>query len=322
MLSSMKDAYSNELKQEMTNYIENEVKKLKDDIVKRTLEKNEILISNYIEKLNKLEEDRKSQYQVELSKNSKFTMSNCNTIHYGIKCEKCNKNPIQGIRYKCVICDNYNLCELCEEVNSSEKFHFQDHDFIRMRNERKSNQIPMQKLNNNNLNNENFNLFGNNDDNIIKYNYECLTKNPTVEINVGTKQVSYEFIIKCSNSLPWINGTKLVCNKMHSNIICHDIELPQLQIGQQTKVVCNFNNLENLNVGKHKTIYEFYVNDKLYGNPLIINIEIKDYVLNDGLNKLRNEFQLSKNDYSDERLQGLLRKHNNDIPKVLGELFN
>ena len=323
MLSSTKDEYSNELKREMTNYIENEVKKLKDDIVKKTLEKNEILISNYIEKLNKLEEERKSKYQTEISKYSKFSMSNCNTVHIGIKCENCGKNPIQGIRYKCTICNNYNLCENCEELNSIEKFHSQDHDFIRMRNERKNNQIQKQNLNNNdNLNNENYNIFQNNEENIINYNYECLTKNPTVEIDVGTKQINYEFIIKCSNSLPWIKGTKLVCNKMHSNIICHDIELPELQIGQQTKVCCQFNNLDNLDVGKHKTIYEFYVNDKLYGNPLVINIEIKNNDLNNAMNKLRNEYGLKKEDHSDEKLKGLLTKHNNDLSKVINELFN
>ncbi len=106
---------------------------------------------------------------------------------------------------------------------------------------------------------------------------------------------------------------------MHSNIICHDIELPQLQIGQQTKICCRFINLENLNVGKHKTIYEFYVNNKLYGNPLIINIDIKNPP---ELLKLRKEYQLSKEDFSDEYLIKLLIKHKYDIHKVFHELFN
>lgn len=86
---------------------------------------------------------------------------------------------------------------------------------------------------------------------------------------------------------------------MYSNVIYYDIELPQLQIGQQTKICCKFNRLEDLNVGKHKIIYEFYVNDKLYGNPLIINIDIKNPP---ELLKLRKEYQLSKEDYFDEFL--------------------
>ena len=36
-------------------------------------------------------------------------------IHFGIKCDECQTFPITGIRYKCIQCDSYNLCEKCEE---------------------------------------------------------------------------------------------------------------------------------------------------------------------------------------------------------------
>ena len=36
-------------------------------------------------------------------------------IHFGIKCQECQVYPITGIRYKCLKCDCYNLCEVCEE---------------------------------------------------------------------------------------------------------------------------------------------------------------------------------------------------------------
>ena len=35
-------------------------------------------------------------------------------IHHGIKCDLCQKFPIVGIRYKCLQCKSYNLCEDCE----------------------------------------------------------------------------------------------------------------------------------------------------------------------------------------------------------------
>ena len=35
-------------------------------------------------------------------------------IHFGIKCNACGKFPIAGIRYKCIQCNSYNLCEECE----------------------------------------------------------------------------------------------------------------------------------------------------------------------------------------------------------------
>ena len=33
--------------------------------------------------------------------------------HDGIKCEKCFDEPIKGYRYKCTVCNDYNLCEKC-----------------------------------------------------------------------------------------------------------------------------------------------------------------------------------------------------------------
>ena len=36
-------------------------------------------------------------------------------IHSGVKCQQCQVYPITGIRYKCLKCDCYNLCEVCEE---------------------------------------------------------------------------------------------------------------------------------------------------------------------------------------------------------------
>ena len=36
-------------------------------------------------------------------------------IHHGIKCDLCQKFPIVGIRYKCLQCKSYNLCEDCEK---------------------------------------------------------------------------------------------------------------------------------------------------------------------------------------------------------------
>jgi len=36
------------------------------------------------------------------------------TIHFGVTCDICGVSPIRGIRYKCAVCPNYDLCEKCE----------------------------------------------------------------------------------------------------------------------------------------------------------------------------------------------------------------
>ncbi|XP_067941512.1 uncharacterized protein [Watersipora subatra] len=45
-----------------------------------------------------------------------------------IKCDSCHMAPIRGIRYKCGMCKNYDLCSRCEV--SSENIHDQRHVFI------------------------------------------------------------------------------------------------------------------------------------------------------------------------------------------------
>eukprot|EP00463_Aulacantha_scolymantha_P003382 TRINITY_DN4240_c0_g1_i1.p1 TRINITY_DN4240_c0_g1~~TRINITY_DN4240_c0_g1_i1.p1 ORF type:complete len:249 (-),score=32.24 TRINITY_DN4240_c0_g1_i1:152-898(-) len=34
-------------------------------------------------------------------------------VHQGISCDACNVNPIVGIRYKCSVCPDFDLCETC-----------------------------------------------------------------------------------------------------------------------------------------------------------------------------------------------------------------
>ena len=36
-------------------------------------------------------------------------------MHKNSACDGCDMNPIVGIRYKCTVRDNYDLCEQCEK---------------------------------------------------------------------------------------------------------------------------------------------------------------------------------------------------------------
>lgn len=48
-------------------------------------------------------------------------------IHRGVTCDGCQAYPIEGIRYKCAVCADFDFCEKCEDsVNH-------DHPFLKIR---------------------------------------------------------------------------------------------------------------------------------------------------------------------------------------------
>lgn len=51
----------------------------------------------------------------ELTRHSSFlSLSSSSLIHPNVRCTNCNSLPIIGIRYKCQVCSNFNLCSACE----------------------------------------------------------------------------------------------------------------------------------------------------------------------------------------------------------------
>jgi len=53
---------------------------------------------------------------------------NNSVTHHGIICDECGMDPIQGTRYKCTLCPNYDLCCECE----SSKKHDPNHPLMKM----------------------------------------------------------------------------------------------------------------------------------------------------------------------------------------------
>ena len=51
------------------------------------------------------------------------TNSNFGNIHFGVACNGCGVTPILGCRYKCSVCDDYDLCETCEKKLAEEHGH-------------------------------------------------------------------------------------------------------------------------------------------------------------------------------------------------------
>ena len=54
---------------------------------------------------------------------SKKLNINSSNIHPGIFCSNCGMKNIIGIRYKCTMCPNFNLCENCEANTEHDDTH-------------------------------------------------------------------------------------------------------------------------------------------------------------------------------------------------------
>lgn len=48
---------------------------------------------------------------------------NKEAVHHGITCDSCQVSPIQGVRYKCCVCNNYDLCSDCESLGKHDSSH-------------------------------------------------------------------------------------------------------------------------------------------------------------------------------------------------------
>ena len=60
----------------------------------------------------------KLEQQLNFNKDTKEIM-----VHQGIKCNKCNTMPINGIRYQCSVLNNINYCEPCEATVSETRMY-------------------------------------------------------------------------------------------------------------------------------------------------------------------------------------------------------
>ena len=124
---------------ENEKYIRDQIKKALEHYKEKNEEKLNLIISeipNEMEKNleKKLENLYYNQYKTKINKKKN------KEIHNGIKCQRCFMNPIIGIRYKCSICNDYNLCENCEKENEETNEH--PHIFLKIiKNEQKNSKI-------------------------------------------------------------------------------------------------------------------------------------------------------------------------------------
>ena len=280
---------------------QNKIKNYEKEITvyKSELEKSKLDIQN-LKKNNEIKDkENTGQQSLFLSEIGQLP---ANFEHKGIKCEKCFSLPIKGIRYKCLTCPDYNLCEKCEEENSINNFH--DHDFIKIRKAKET----KEKI----------------------YSYDCLNMINLIEyIYEGTQQLNMKIILKnnCKEKWPKDN-TKLIFDK-NSQITGKDIILSEQNIGEEKEYLINLKHLEKLKAGDYRAFLAFNVEGKNYGEKITLLVKIrkrekKDNEMDkyiDKIKEFRITFNLSEEEYPNEKTFELLKKNNFDFEKTFSSLF-
>ena len=126
-------------------------------------------------------------------------------IHNGIKCNACGTKNIKGIRYKCSTCDNYNLCENCEE-NSN---HDENHILLKIRQPIVENELN-QKISSSILFRCDFSVEPDN---------FTLRKNDLVNVR--------RFTLNNIGNVPFKKGFWFKCIKEKSTIVGNDIKIEE-----------------------------------------------------------------------------------------------
>ena len=64
-----------------------------------------------------VKDERTVDRAVVVPSNSNVFEIKFNVVHNCVRCDNCGVDPIVGIRYKCSVRDNYDLCENCRYLN-------------------------------------------------------------------------------------------------------------------------------------------------------------------------------------------------------------
>ena len=288
-IKEMRDEIVNEMNIKYSKLLEQKVKEIHKNIYENIQKQNELILENYIKQFYDLEEKRQletsqfSQIIISDQSKNKININNksiCKTIHNNIKCENCSKNPIIGYRYKCSLCNNYNLCEECEEKNEISQNH--PHDFIKIKNEEK---------NDNNNNNE-------------EYSYKLLSKNFDFYIPSDSKNEEIGLTMENNSNKDWPeNETKLICDTSQSLIGFDEMVLPPIKKGHHEEIKIILNIPGGLEFDTYKVYMNFNVKGKNYGETIIINAIIVSELV-----AFRKSYNLDKELFSDQKILDALKK--------------
>ena len=345
------ERFKKEIEEKNNNYSNNFIPEVKESLneVKEKIKKDALdfckqLIDSQLEEINKIEEERKKEFEKKIEEINYKKYMNSNDVIHNVKCERCKTQPIYGVLYQCERCKNpYYLCEECEFNNYYDKNKGHNHNFIKIR------KIKINKDDENNHNNnysqqneqigsqkqcdtvfsqndiykykadEDKIEKGNNDRNDYSFSYIGKT-NFVFDMSKNIKH-EIELIIQ-NNNINWKENETCLKTNEHSQIKIKNLKLKPLTKDDYQKVMLSLPDLDEFDEGDVNLILDFCVSNKIYGSPIKIVLRIIPDPKNQIIINFRKEFKLSKKDYPDDVILKTLRTCKYDFNKTFEYLIS
>lgn len=174
---------------------------------------------------------------------SKKLNINSSNIHPGIFCSNCGMKNIIGIRYKCTMCPNFNLCENCE-ANTE---HDDTHVLLKIKEPISSEKILEKKIN----------------DSIIIREQDFLVEPEEFKFK-RSNLINIQTIYLTNNTnITWKKKTCFICVREKSSLIGNDVIFDdEVAPGNYTTAEIVYDNMENVNKKEYYSTYKLINENK------------------------------------------------------------
>jgi hypothetical protein len=334
------------LKKTLGDFIDKKLEKFKLDLLEKTLNKADIVLSNFFEKYKKkFDLNINEVKQSPRLKESQPQQIKIEVVHEGVRCDGCKISPIKGDRYKCSICEDYDFCSQCEEANENNQLPIpHTHPFIRLRRvEESSYQFKKKPDEEKKISIEDSSIFNSSNN----YFVTCITTDLKFEVNWGQKDEMRKMIkLKNSGETAWPKPSFVTCLKEKSTITFPTVPIIAKILPQtETNVELIFN-FQDLQPGTYQSVFSLYhAGSKTnFGDAVTIQVTVfpkkeevkphdyyQDYInlkpaeqvrIKNLLKQMRESYNISSSVISDEDIIRAILMTNGDSEKVLWEILN
>ena len=357
-INKFKNQYLEELDKKYKSIAIEKISEFMKNLGEEIKAENEYFLTNIMGKMEKFSSKKEINESLQLNKiseniNDKISEKNfpISTIHKGIKCSNCDTEPIVGIRYKCPLCENFNLCEKCEKLENN-NINPHQHNLIKMRKEEKKsknlskNVIEFKNGLKDNLNNdekfisEDNNIYGKLNEEREKsiekkssfeseHNYKIEELEENYDIYEGTKFIEVSFKIENNSKSKYEKGKmKLKFDEKNSLLLPEKkcISINELKPGENQVIKIKYNKLEkfparNCNNTYFSDFYIQYNGENITKNPQKINIRIFDKHEFGLIHKFREKYKIDEKTFSNNRIYQLLVDSGGNMQKAFNQFL-